>query len=111
MKFSALNEHRFRHNIDCNSPACMCGRGIEDNKHFLLHCHQFDLTRKQIGRVNKLFHQLTIPGLDINDALCSLILFGSKDLNLIENIIIIEATKLSRGKSGNLSQAIIYNAQ
>ena len=56
-----------------------------------------------------LFRQLTIPGLDINkldsdaipgldinkldsDALCSLLLFGSKDLNLVENRIIIEAT-------------------
>ena len=68
----------------------MCGRGIEDNKHFLLHCDQFDLMRRD------LFHQLNIPGLDINkldaDALCTLLLFGTKDLNLVENRIIIEAT-------------------
>ena len=42
------------------------------------------------------FSYLTIPGLDINkldsDALCSLLLFGSKDLNIVENRIIIEAT-------------------
>ena len=67
--FSALNEHRFRHNFDCSSPTCMCRVGIEDDKHFLLHCHQFDLMRRD------LFRQLTIPGLDINkldsDALCS----------------------------------------
>ena len=61
----------------------MCGRGIEDNKHFLQHCHQFDMMRRD------LFRQLTIPGLVINgldsDTLCRLPLFGSKDLNLIEN--------------------------
>ena len=90
VNFSALNEHRFRHNFDCSSPTCMCGRGIEDNEHFLLHCHQFDLMRRD------LFRQLNIPGLDINkldsDALCTLLLFGTKDLNLVENRIIIEAT-------------------
>ena len=52
--------------------------------------NQFDLMRRD------LFRQLTIPGLDINkldsDALCSLLLFGSKDLNVVENRIIIEAT-------------------
>ena len=67
----------------------MRGRGIEDNKHFLLHCHQFDLMRRD------LFRQLNIPGLDINkldsDALCTLPVFGTKDLNLVENRIIIEA--------------------
>ena len=90
VNFSVLNEHRFRHNFDCSSPTCMCGRGIEDNKHFLLHCDQFDLMRRD------LFRQLNIPGLDINkldsDALCTLLLFGTKDLNLVENRIIIEAT-------------------
>ena len=90
VNFSALNEHRFQHNFDCSTPTCMCGIGIEDNKHFLLHCYQFDLMRRD------LFRQLTIPGLDINkldsDALCSLLLFGSKDFNIVENRIIIEAT-------------------
>ena len=68
----------------------MCERGIEDNKHFLLHRHPFDSMRRD------LFRQLTIPCLEINkldsDALCSLLLFGSKDLNVVENRIIIEAT-------------------
>ena len=90
VNFSALNEHRFRHNFDCSSQTGMCGRGIEVNKHFLLHCHQFDLMRRD------LFRQLSIPGLDINkldsDALCTLLLFGTNDLNLAENRIIIEAT-------------------
>ena len=37
VNFSPLNEHRFRHNFDCSSPTCVCGRGIENNGHFLLH--------------------------------------------------------------------------
>ena len=77
VNFSALNEHRFRHNFDCSSPTCMCGRGIEDNKHFLLHCHQFDRMRRD------LFRQLNIPGLDINKldsyALCTLLLPGESE--------------------------------
>ena len=59
----------------------MCGRGIEDDKHFLLHYHRFDLMRSY------LFRQITIPGSDITNwiqmhcAVC-----------LVENRIIIEAT-------------------
>ena len=87
--FSALNEHRFRHKFDCSSPVCMCGRGIEDNKHFLLHCRHYNLLRRD------LFHQLTSSGLDMNgmvtNVLCNLLLFGSHDLNAIKNRIITEA--------------------
>ena len=39
IELSPLNEHRFRHNFDCLSPICACGCAIEDNQHFLLHCH------------------------------------------------------------------------
>ena len=35
VKFSDLREHRFGHNFRCNSPNCLCGKGIEDNEHFL----------------------------------------------------------------------------
>ncbi len=38
VKFSALNEHRFRHDLDCLSPIYSCGTANEDNEHFLLHC-------------------------------------------------------------------------
>ena len=38
VKFSPLNEHKFRHNFDSISPVCACNSGIEDNEHFLLHC-------------------------------------------------------------------------
>ena len=61
VNFSPLNEQRSRHNFDCSSPTCIGGRGTEDNEHFLLHCHQFDLMRRD------LFSQLTVPGLEINE--------------------------------------------
>ena len=60
VNFSALNEHRFPHNFECNSPTCMCGRGIEGNKHVLLHCNQFNLMHRD------LFRNLTVPSFDIN---------------------------------------------
>ena len=31
LKFSALNEHKFRHNFQCIHPMCACNTGIEDN--------------------------------------------------------------------------------
>ena len=78
VKFSPLNEHRFRHNFDCLSPLCVCGTGNEDSEHFLLHCPQFDFVRTD------LFSQLAdVPGLDITSTdskdLCELLLYGTSD--------------------------------
>ena len=42
LKFSVLNEHKFRHNFDSLTPFCACGNDMEDNEHFLLRCPQFD---------------------------------------------------------------------
>ena len=91
IEFSPLNGHRFRHNFDCLSPTCAYGCAIEDNQHFLLHCHLFSPIRID------LLGQLTdIPGLDImnfdSNALCNLLLFGSSQLNIVANRIILEAT-------------------
>ena len=41
VKFSDLREQRFPHNFQCNSTNCFCGKGTEDNEHFLLHCHRY----------------------------------------------------------------------
>ena len=37
-KFSPLNKHWFWHNFESIIPICLCNSGIEENKHFLLHC-------------------------------------------------------------------------
>ena len=91
LQFSPLNEHKFRHNFDCLSPVCICGKEKEDNEHFLLHCPLYDIMRCD------LFGQLSeIPGLDISNydskSLCTLLLYGSPLLNIIANRIIMEAT-------------------
>ena len=91
VEFSALNEHRFRHNFDCVSPLCLCGMGNEDNAHFLLHCHRFHEMRCDLlGQLSE------IPSLDLTNmdskALCELLLYGSPHLTIIDNRIILEAT-------------------
>ena len=91
LKFSILNEHRFRHNFDCLDPVCLCGRAEEDNEHFLLHCHFFEEARRDLlGSLSD------IPGLNIAEldspSLCHLILFGNPDLTQIANRMIMEAT-------------------
>ena len=91
LKFSALNEHKFRHKFDCLNPCCTCGEGIEDNEHFLLHCPRFEMMRGDLLR--QLSH---IPRIDItlmdSKSLCQLLLFGSTNLNVVENRIVLEAT-------------------
>ena len=42
VKFSDLNEHKFRHNFECLRPICNCGTAYEDNEHYLLHCPHFN---------------------------------------------------------------------
>ena len=90
LKFSTLNEHRFRHNFDSVTPFCACGIDKEDNEHFFLHCSQFYLLRQN------LFGQLSdIPGLILNlddKSLCDLLLFGGSKYSVANNRKILEAT-------------------
>ena len=91
VKFSPLNEHKFRHNFESLSPICACNSGIEDNEHFLLHCPIYDQIR------NDLLDQLSrIPGLELGNlssgALCELLLFGNPRFNDIANKLILEET-------------------
>ena len=62
VKFSPLNEHKFRHNFDTISPVCACNSGIEDNEHFLLHCPIYDQMRNGL-----LGHLSDIPGLELEN--------------------------------------------
>ena len=91
LMFSALNEHKFRHRFDCLNPSCACGEAIEDNEHFLLHCPLFEPMRRDLlGQLSD------IPGIDITSldskSLCQLLLFGSTNLTVVANRIILEAT-------------------
>ena len=60
LRFSPVNEHKFRHNFCCLNPICVCNTGIEDNEHFLLHCPLFDQMRNDIFG-----HLSEIPGLEL----------------------------------------------
>ena len=73
----------------------------EDNKHFLLYCHRFDMIRRD------LFGQLSnFPELDLVNmgptALYMLLLYGSSMLTVIENRLILEATLLFIERSKRL---------
>ena len=90
LKFSMLNEHKFRHNFDSLTPFCACGNDLEDSEHFLLHWPQFDVMRQDLlGRLSE------VPGFKINledKPLCDLLLFGDSKNSGIINRIILEAT-------------------
>lgn len=90
VRFSPLNEHRFRHNFEAVSPICRCNAGIEDNEHVFLHCLLFEQMR------NDFFDHLSeIPGLELDTlspaATCELLL-GNPRFNDIANNLILEAT-------------------
>ena len=91
VKFSDVNEHKLRHNFDCLSPICGCGEAYEDNEHFLLHCPTYDALRQDLFG-----HLENIPVLNVSDmdskSLCNLLLFGSSDLDVNANKLIIEVT-------------------
>ena len=91
VKFSDLNEHKFRHNFDCLSPICNCGKANEDNEHFLLHCPLYDIIRQDL--FGQLENILDFNVSDMNSkSLCNLLLFGKPDLDVSMNKMIIEET-------------------
>ena len=91
LKFSALNEHKFRHNFDWLSPCCTCGKAVEDNEHSLLHCPRFETMRRDL--LGQLSDTL---GIDMtlmdSKSFCQLSLFGSTNLTVVQNRIILEVT-------------------
>ena len=91
VQFSDLNGHKFHHNFECLRPICNCGMASEDNEHYLLHCPSFNQWREDLfGTVTE------VSGIDTanldSETLCNLLLYGSSNMNMIENRIIIEAT-------------------
>ena len=91
VKFSDLNEHKFRHIFDFLSPICDCGKANEDNEHFLLHCPLYDIIWQDI--FGQLENILDFNVSDMNSkSLCKLLLFGKHDLDVTVNKMIIEET-------------------
>ena len=51
-ELSPLRSHKFRHNFrDTPTDNCICGQGIEDNKHFLFECLHFVIQRVDLAVV------------------------------------------------------------
>ena len=49
LKFSHLNEHKFRHGFnDTINPMCLCGTEAEITEHFLLRCHFYSTLRLEL---------------------------------------------------------------
>ena len=49
LKFSHLNEHKFRHGFnDTINPMCACRTEVETTEHFLLRCHFYSLLRLEL---------------------------------------------------------------
>ena len=91
LKFSALNEHRFRHRFNIVSPLCNCGTANEDSKHFFLHCPMYyHLRRNLLGQLSEILNMDTVNFDD--DVVSSLILYGNSELPYIVNRMILEAT-------------------
>ena len=91
LKFSALNEHKFRHRFDCLDPCCTSGEAVEDNEHFFLHCPRFEMMRRDLlGQLSD------ITGVDIrvmdSKSLFQLLLFGITNVTVLEYRIVLEAT-------------------
>ena len=84
LEFSALNEHRFRHNFSCISPMCACNTRIEDNAHFFLHCPLLDpMYYDLLGQLAYL-RKMDLGNIDLQ-ALLYILLYGSPKFNESEN--------------------------
>ena len=73
---SHLNDHKFNHNFrDCINPLCSCSLSVENNVHFLLHCHHFSLQRQTLMNNIKSIDKDNINA--SNSDLVNILLFGS----------------------------------
>ena len=84
IEFSDLRSYKFKHSFSCSNPSCQCLTGIENNKHYLLHCPHFTTHRR------KLLDQVSsLTNTDLirlsSKELCDLLLYGHPDFTLINN--------------------------
>ena len=114
VQFSDLNAHKFYHNFDCISLLCNCGMANEDNEHYLLHCLRFNQSRRGLFDTVAEVLGSDITNLD-SVTICSLLLYGSYNLTLVQNRMIIEVTidyiqktnRLTSSNQGNLRDSLL----
>ena len=74
------------------NPMCPINDGVEDTKHFLLHCHSYLLQRNSLlSRVQAILLSYGLLNLS-NEELVSIILYGDERLPIESNKAIIKAT-------------------
>ena len=90
-ELSPLRSHKFRHNFrDTPTANCICGQGIEDNKHFLFECLHFVIHRVDLAVViTTILHRNNLIGI-ANDV--EFYLYGHPNLNFIDNKHVLSAT-------------------
>ena len=91
LRFSHLNEHKFRHGfLDTLNPSCSCSLEVEDKKHLFLCCLSFENARRSlfinISIINSSFKNLP-SHLNVE-----LLLFGDSELSTIGNDFILKAS-------------------
>ena len=84
LKFSHLNEHKFRHNFkDALSPMCDCGSETERTDHFFLRCTFLAINRQKL--LNDLLKiDPSLRNLK-DELLLDIILYGSDKYNDLVN--------------------------
>ena len=89
--FSDLHYHRYRHNVHCASPTCLCMTGIKDNEHFLLHCPRFSLQHRFLLESVSKSADVDIVRLSSIE-LTNVLLHSHPEFTVVMNRTIIEAT-------------------
>ena len=107
---SQLKSHKKNHNFrDTPTDFCQCGTGVESTEHFLLYCPSFSIQRDTlISTISPIFNSNpknpNIINLD-DAAKVKTLLYGNKNLNLMENKSILNATIQYIISTNRLSQS------
>ena len=91
LRFSHLNEHKFRHGfLDTLNPLCNCSLEVEDNEHFFLRCLNFENARRSlfidISSISSSFKNLP------SHLKVELLLFGDSKRSAIDNNLILKVS-------------------
>ena len=88
---SHLRSHKKHHNfVDTPTDKCLCKQGVEDTRHFLLHCPFYAIHREKLFKsTNTILNKHSINM--VNDY-TRLLLYGHSDLNAVDNRSILMAT-------------------
>ena len=91
LRFSHLDEHKFRHRfLDTLNPSCNSSLDVENNEHFSLRCLNSQNARRSlfidISSINSSFKNLP------SNLKVELLLFGDSKLSAINNNLILKAS-------------------